>query len=108
VARVDATDRLTIGESGDGPVPVAGELDAYTAPTLEGFLEERIGRGEGAVRLDLAGVTFMDSSGVRVIVNADNMLRSSGKELVILDPSPVVSRLFELTSLDDRLTIERS
>lgn len=103
---MDATERLTIGDGeGGGPVTVAGELDAYTAPALEDFLQERIGEG-GAVHLDLAGVTFMDSSGVRVIVNADNELRTSGSELVIHDPSPVVARLLQLTSLDDRLTIE--
>jgi anti-anti-sigma factor len=103
---VDATERLTIGdEEANGAVAVSGELDAYTAPTLEDFLQDRITRGD-AVRLDLAGVTFMDSSGVRVIVNADNELRSAGSELVIRDPSPVVARLLQLTSLDDRLNIE--
>lgn len=103
---MDATERLTIGDGESaGAVSVAGELDAYTAPALEDFLQERIGSG-GAVRLDLAGVTFMDSSGVRVIVNADNELRTAGSELVIRDPSPVVARLLQLTSLDDRLNIE--
>lgn len=103
---MDATERLTIGdEEANGAVSVSGELDAYTAPTLEDFLQERISSGS-AVRLDLAGVTFMDSSGVRVIVNADNELRSAGSELVIRDPSPVVARLLQLTSLDDRLNIE--
>lgn len=105
---MDATERLTIGnEEADGAVAVSGELDAYTAPTLEDYLQSRLAGGE-PVRLDLAGVTFMDSSGVRVIVNADNELRSAGSELVICDPSPVVARLLQLTSLDDRLTIETS
>jgi anti-sigma B factor antagonist len=103
---VDGSERLTISQ-GDGPDPVlrvAGDLDAYTAPALEELL---VGRETGGdVRVDLSGVTFIDSTGIRAIVRADNDLRGRDRTLVVMAPSPSVMRLLELTSLDERIRIE--
>lgn len=103
---VDGAERLSVSRSSEvgGMLEVAGELDAYTAPALEQLLagEPR----EGDLRLDLSGVTFIDSTGIRVIVKADNDRRERSHGLVIVAPSPSVLRLLQLTSLDDRIRIE--
>ncbi len=84
-------DRLT--------VRVAGEVDLDTADQLAAGLEAC----HGTVVLDLAGVTFMDSSGLGTLVRARNRLLSEGGALLVRDPSKRVRRLFELTGLTEFL-----
>lgn len=105
---MDGAEHLTVTRSGDDAavVQVAGELDAYSAP----MLEAELGRhgADTDLRLDLAGVTFIDSTGLRVVVSADNRMREGDHRLVVVDPSPSVLRLLQLTSLDERFAIEAS
>lgn len=106
---VDRTERLSV-ESVDGvgattaTIVVVGELDAYTVGDLEQRLE--LSGTDADVRVDLSGVTFMDSSGIRALVRADNALRAADRTLIVAAPSSPVLRLFELTSLVDRFHID--
>ncbi len=105
------TYRLTITHGDDvgstRTLSLAGELDAYTAPELEAALADHGPDGtRPSLRVDLSRVTFMDSTGLRVIIRADNELTAAGRQLVLVAPSAPVSRLFELTALDDRFVIE--
>jgi anti-anti-sigma factor len=54
-----------------------GELDIASAPLLEAALSEHRA-AEASVVLDLSGITFMDSSGLKVLVRAANEARSNG------------------------------
>jgi anti-sigma B factor antagonist len=85
-------------------VRVSGELDAYSAPVLEAELDSH--GSDTDLRLHMAGVTFIDSTGLRVVVAADNRMRDGDHRLVVVDPSPSVLRLLQLTSLDERFHIE--
>lgn len=103
---MDGSERLNVSRT-DGPEPVlsvAGELDAYSAGALEELLSGRDTVGD--VRVDLSGVTFIDSTGIRAIVRADNELRAAERALIIQAPSAAVMRILELTSLDERFRIE--
>jgi anti-anti-sigma factor len=101
---VEGAERLTISRpEGGGAVTVRGELDAYSAPVLEAALSEHTGQD---LRLDLSGVSFIDSTGIRVVVTTDNRLREDDHRLVVVDPSPSVLRLLQLTSLDERFLVE--
>lgn len=107
---MDPAHRLTISglSGGGGGLAVEGELDAYTAPQLEealaGALEGEA--AEGTVRLHLGRVAFIDSTGIRTIVRADQGFREAGRRLVIVAPSASVARLLELTALDEHLSVE--
>jgi anti-sigma B factor antagonist len=103
---VDGAERLTITRPEDdaSTVEVAGELDAYSAPALEAVLAEHDASSD--LRLDLSGVTFIDSTGIRAVVTTDNRLREGEHRLIVVDPSPSVLRLLQLTSLDERFLIE--
>ena len=105
---MDSTERLSVsaGDGAGGTLVVTGDLDAYTVGELETEMQ-RLGV-DADVRIDLSGVTFMDSSGIRAIVRLDNALREAGQELVLVAPSAPVLRLFELTSLVDRFRIDPS
>ena len=56
--------------------------------------------------LDLASVTFIDSSGLRVLIDAHRRAEADGRVLVIVHPSPPVSRLFEISGLTNHLHVE--
>jgi anti-anti-sigma factor len=83
---------------------LAGELDLATAPRLTEALLD-FASSEGDVHLDLGGVSFLDSSGLRVILA---LARSRGDtaSVVLLDPSAVILRIFEIMGIDEHPGIE--
>ncbi|MGZ4137405.1 MAG: STAS domain-containing protein [Actinomycetota bacterium] len=83
-------------------VTVSGDLDLSTAPELDRSLTGVQANGRPVV-LDLRRVSFMDSSGLRVILAADARARSAGTRLVLVEGPPGVQRVFQLTLLDRRL-----
>lgn len=80
-------------------VRVRGELDLASAPALSEALQTGVA-GEGTVVLDLAGVTFIDSSALRALVLAGRELADSGRALQIGPRSEMVARVLSMTSLD--------
>lgn len=95
-------DRLTITHSADGGLVLQGDLDSYSAPLLDAELASHDAE---RLSIDMSRVAFMDSSGLRVLVAADNSVRERGGQMVILAPSVPVRRLFELTAIDQHLSI---
>ncbi len=97
----DTAPRLSV-DPAEGGLRLAGEIDAHTAPTLADALRGLIGQ-TSEIELDMAEVTFIDSSGLRVIVESLNQARATDGSLVIRRPSRAVARLLELSGLDDLL-----
>lgn len=92
---------LEIVPSGDG-FALAGEIDAHTAPSLGEALD---GTDSTSVTLDMSGVSFMDSSGLRVIITATERLRERGGDLVLAKPTSTVRRLVDVAGLSEHFTI---
>lgn len=84
---------------------VFGEVDAVSAPELEARLAEAADAGCTELELDFAGLEFIDSSGLSVLVAAHKQLRDSGIQLVIASPPPPTRRIFDISGLDQVLTI---
>lgn len=80
---------------------VRGEIDAHSASTLG----EALRAASGSIDLDLAAVDFVDSSGLRVLIESHQLLEARGDTLTIVDPPPAVQRMFELSVVDDYLNI---
>jgi anti-sigma B factor antagonist len=90
----------------DGPtIRLVGELDISTADALEQLLSE-LGAPGGPDRIlvDLSGLRFMDSTGLRLLVTADLRLREDGRELRLVPGPEPVHRVFRLALLEERLT----
>jgi len=86
---------------------LAGELDPGTAPDLQARIDDLVADvAVTRVVLDLAQVSFLDSSGLRVLVAANEALRARTAELVLRGPDPNVRRVLEVTGLTDLITIE--
>jgi anti-sigma B factor antagonist len=104
-----ASRRLTVDlRSGarDVAVKLVGELDLETAPGLDRQLARIDVTQVTRLLIDLSGVTFMDSTGVRSIVRAHHFAESNNHRLVLRRATHQVQRLFELTGIDERLTFE--
>jgi anti-sigma B factor antagonist len=90
----------------DVRVAPSGELDLSTAGVLADHLGPETCDGHDRVVLDLRGVEFMDSTGLRLILTTDARLRAAGQELRLVPGPPIVQRIFELTHLHTVLQFE--
>jgi anti-sigma B factor antagonist len=91
----------------DGAIVVAasGELDLGTAPVIRERLAEAETLHPPLLVLDLSGLDFMDSTGLRIILAADaNARRDDRRFVVVRGPDPV-HRVFLIARLDDRLEL---
>ena len=82
-------------------IRVRGELDMSTAPELSTALIKAGEEAEGAVTLDLSGVTFLDSSAIGALIAAGQELNATGRSLRIGPRSAIVSRVLEITGLSE-------
>lgn len=84
-------------------VRLTGELDLAQAPRFTeaalGALRER----PSTLEVDLSGLTFLDSTGVRAILEVHQRARGSDSALHLVQGPPRIRRVFELTGLLDRL-----
>jgi anti-sigma B factor antagonist len=85
-------------------IAATGELDLSGAALLETELERLEADPElGTVVLDLRGLEFMDSSGLRLVVLADMRAREAGRRFVLVRGPETVHRVFEITRMSERL-----
>jgi anti-anti-sigma factor len=91
---------------GRAHVTLRGELDLATAPELEQLVNERIDSSQEVV-VDLRGLEFMDSSGIRVLVAAHARAGRTGVRLFIVRPEPgsAVAKIVEVAGLDRELNL---
>lgn len=93
---MDETDELQLNDV-DGVLQVVGDIDASTAGQLSEAIDER----EGDVVIDVAGVSFIDSSGIRALIASQQAVEARSSTFTIRNPSPAVLRLFQLSSLEE-------
>lgn len=83
---------------------VEGRLDTTTAPELEAELKASLD-GVTRLELDFAGLEYVSSAGLRVILSAQKTMNKQGS-MVIRNVSETVMEVFEITGFSDILTIE--
>jgi anti-sigma B factor antagonist len=82
-----------------------GELDVATVPRLADPLREAIAAGKTAVVIDLGELTFLDSTGLMVLLNGLRRVVRQGGNLVIMCTNPTVLRLFDITGTASTFTV---
>ncbi|WBB70569.1 STAS domain-containing protein [Micromonospora sp. WMMD812] len=93
---------VRLWDTGPGQLTVqpVGEVDMATADALDAALADALSRsGTSEVVVDLAGVGFLDSSGIRVLVSAAATARRGGITFRVADPRPMVARVLRITSV---------
>lgn len=102
----DAHDQIEVVVTADpdgAPVIVLrGELDFATAPIAEESLAPILQTEPARIVFDLTGVSFLDSSGIAVLVRSTHQAGT----VAVRNPSTVVRRVIECTGLDETLHIE--
>lgn len=88
-------------------VAVRGEIDLYTGPMLWERVSAALDAARPRVVMDIGGVSFMDSTGISVLVMALRRLREDGGVLVVRSPSRTIFKLLELTGVANLVTVER-
>jgi len=92
---------LDITTTDDG-LALVGDIDAHTAP----LLAEAIASCDHTLLLvDMPGIEFVDSSGLRVLIEAHQTAQADGRKIQISNPSTAVTRLLEISGIDDYLNI---
>ena len=94
---------------GDGmTLRLCGEIDHHRAARLRCEMDERIRACRPSVlRLDASGVSFMDSSGLGLIMGRYALLERLGGKLVLCEPSPTVERMVHLAGMERIIKIEK-
>jgi anti-sigma B factor antagonist len=100
---------LTISSTEDDGaicISLAGELDLSGARQLEECLQDAEAKGPARLVVDLEHLAFIDSTGLRLLLQADARARERGCELVLRPGEPSVQRVFEVTGALDVLRFE--
>jgi anti-sigma B factor antagonist len=84
---------------------LAGELDVANATEAYKRMLGLQLRPGGQLVLDLSELTFMDSTGIRLILQAGELARMHGAALVVVRPPAAVMRVLELVGLDEQLDL---
>lgn len=80
-----------------------GELDMATVGAVEQELRRARSRGAAKLVLDLAGLSFMDSSGLHLVARWARDASRDGFEFHVGEGPPAVQRVFELAGMDDQI-----
>lgn len=89
-------------------ITVSGEVDLATSPDLDVAIIAAIDSGTSSVVIDLTDVSFMDSSGLGVIVRALKRCREAENDLDLVITNERVLKVFGITGLDQVISIHAS
>lgn len=95
------TERL----EGQTRIALTGELDIASALEFEEGLTQAEADAPEVLVLDLRQLAFIDSTGLRAVIAADERARSAGRRLVIVRGTAAVDRVLSVTQLDQRLEL---
>jgi anti-anti-sigma factor len=101
--RIDTRD-----DDGVAVVALNGEFDLAGVERFDAELRRLEAASPGVLVVDLTDLQFMDSSGLRALVMADQRARRTQRRLAIVPGPPAVRRVFEITQLDGRLDLVES
>ncbi len=100
-AKVDIS--TTVDPHGVVSIAAAGDVDLSNAAQLAEAVSAAVARSPDRLVFDLTDLRFIDSAGIAVLVTATNAL----EDVSVRNPSPIVSRVIELTGLAEVLPTER-
>lgn len=100
-------DRLAIEVAATEPLTLVldGELDPHTSPMLQARIDELLAVDSTAATLDVGGVGFIDSAGLRVLADTHRRLAGNGGALTVHQPTAALAKLLSITGLDEHLEI---
>ncbi|MHB8671200.1 MAG: STAS domain-containing protein [Acidimicrobiales bacterium] len=98
---------IAVDETGRARVEIGGDVDAGNAEGLRLAILDAASKSGAKLEVDLAGITFMDSSGLRAIADASRELESPGSGLALFNVPRQVLRLLAITVIGADLEVNR-
>ena len=92
--------------NGNVRIVIRGELDMETGPRAEEELRRAENDQPGVLVLDLRDVTFFDSTGLQLVLDADVRAREEGRTFIVLAGDGEPRRVLELAEVTGRLNLE--
>jgi anti-sigma B factor antagonist len=92
-------------DKGRAVLSLRGELDLASAPLLQSEIESSKIASASMLVLDLEELTFIDSTGLRVLLTAYEHSQQRGQEFAVTQGSPQVQRLLSITGVGEHLRI---
>jgi stage II sporulation protein AA (anti-sigma F factor antagonist) len=90
-------------------IRVRGEIDHHSAAAIRNGIDSALfEKRPRRLILDMSAVTFMDSSGLGLIMGRLSVVRELGGELTVKDPSEAIGRIIRLAGMEDVINIEHS
>jgi anti-sigma B factor antagonist len=86
---------------GVATVVVRGEVDLENVTDLRSTLDEVVATTNGDIVIDLAEVSYLDSSGLHELLSARDHLAALDRRFIVRRPSPIVLRLFEICDVSE-------
>jgi anti-sigma B factor antagonist len=102
---VEILEVRTEDKNGFVHVALVGELDLSTVAKVQDELRRVEESSPPTMVVDLSKLTFLDSTGLRCIVTANERAREQGRRMVIVRGPDAVQRVFSITRLEERLEI---
>lgn len=96
-----------LGNDGIVMLTVAGPLDSHTYNTLESKLDRLIHHGDARIIIDLAGVDYLSTAGVRVFLTARAKARHENGSVVLLSLSEQATQVVDTLQIRENLNIAR-
>lgn len=87
-------------QNGKCTISVKGEIDLYSSPDLRAAITKAVPEASGAIHINLAGVEYMDSSGVATLVEGLRAAMEKNLEFVLIAPTQSVLKVLQLSRLD--------
>jgi anti-anti-sigma factor len=85
---------------------VAGELDISSAPAFEQAVNQALDGQGREFRLDMSGLTFMDSTGAKALIHVQKHVERLGRRLVIVSPTHAVRMVLDILGLDQVFDVQ--
>jgi anti-sigma B factor antagonist len=88
-------------------VRLRGEIDMISASQLWPLVRDLVADQELLdVEIDLRDVSFLDSTGIKLLIDTDRIVHDHGGQLLLMGPSGLVLRLFDMLGLREHFVIE--
>ena len=84
-----------------------GRIDTTTAEQFGEAVEQAL-EGPGSIELDMGGVEYISSAGLRVLLKAQKTLSGKDARLILINPNEDVMNILRITGFDELLEIDRA